>query len=47
MLKLIRQMMLIVVKVKDPLGDKDEIGIVFVVHCSYIFKIVYVLYLGL
>jgi hypothetical protein len=31
-------MMLIVVKVKGPLGDKDEIGIVFVVHCSYIFK---------
>lgn len=44
MLKLIRQRMLVVVKVKGPLGDKDEIGIVFVVHCSYIFKIVYVLY---
>lgn len=35
MLKLIKQMMLVVVKVMDPLNDKDEIGIVFVVHYSY------------
>lgn len=30
---LIKRRMLIVVKVMDPLSDKDEIGIVFVVHC--------------
>lgn len=35
MLMIIERMMLVVVKVMDPLNDMDGIGIVIVVHCSY------------